>query len=90
MFSVSVPSWCSPALTPVSAMKRNALPFLSACTPSASEADLKNFLLDAREQAEFQKACARFQYLDPSYDLSGMGELMGCTVSVMGHAGHRH
>jgi hypothetical protein len=46
--------------------------------------------LDAREQAEFQKACARFQYLDPSYDLSGMGELMGCTVSVMGHAGHRH
>ena len=29
MFSVSAPSWCSLASMPVSAMKRNALPFFS-------------------------------------------------------------
>jgi len=45
--------------------------------------------LDERGRKEFQKACASLQFIDPSYDLEGLGELMSCTIAVM-QSEHQH
>ncbi|MEJ6846735.1 phage portal protein [Sinorhizobium fredii] len=39
--------------------------------------------LDSHGQEEVRKATASLQYLDPSTDLDGLGDLMGCTIAVM-------
>ncbi|MCL4743849.1 MAG: phage portal protein [Burkholderiaceae bacterium] len=49
--------------------------------------------LDDHGRKEFQKACATLQFVDPSHDHEGLGELMGCTIAVMQgdyHHGHHH
>jgi PBSX family phage portal protein len=45
--------------------------------------------LDDAGRAEFQKATASLQFIDPAHDHEGLGELMGCTLSVMQRA-HTH
>jgi PBSX family phage portal protein len=47
---------------------------------------------DAHGRAEFQKACASLQFVDPSHDPQGLGELMSCTIHVMQdeHRAHAH
>ena len=47
MFSVSAPSWCSLASMPLSAMKRNALPFFSVSAPSLTRLRLEEASLRA-------------------------------------------
>ena len=39
--------------------------------------------LDEHGRKEFQKACATLQFVDPSHDHEGLGELLGCTIQVM-------
>lgn len=43
---------------------------------------------DAQGREEFRKACASLQFVDPSHDHEGLGELMTCTMHVM-HNEHR-
>lgn len=44
--------------------------------------------LDAHGRAEFQKACAAIQFVDPSHDLEGLGQLTACSMLVMNRQHH--
>lgn len=39
--------------------------------------------LDRHGRGEFQKACASLQFVDPSHDHEGLGQLMACTAHAM-------
>lgn len=44
--------------------------------------------LDQHGRDEFRKACASLQFVDPSHDIEGLGELMACSMLVMNHEHH--
>lgn len=46
--------------------------------------------LDASGLATFKKACAELQFINPSNDADGLGELAACTVALMHHAHCQH
>ena len=43
---------------------------------------------DQHGRDEFRKACASLQFVDPSHDHEGLGELMSCTIQVMQNDHH--